>query len=588
MMDSVFEILVEYLATNEFRCLASVNTALYIISTLSVVCKSYWKCKVATLLGSRVDDPTADLGMKTHKVLTSGLSAIVLDPKVSNICLTFMDPKQLNVSDMLNNACKYGVLELAMRLVTYHNADIRDCFAITMAAAGGHISLVSYFMSLNNVDLNARNGMVLTSAARSNQVEVMKLILPVVDPAIASNAAIHAAVKAGAIDAAKFLLKDGRIDPSGDSLSLLSRSFTDKRYEISSLLLTDKRVIGSSSLRSVLESCMSSGNVEAIRVFLKAPRLGRSIINDTLLITAISAGKPKIVRELLKDKRVNTLEIVCSKRTDAILLCASDKGNDGVFKILSPYLLYCTEKGFSSILDSACRRGCVNIVRMITQSRRRYCCWKPASALVLSIEANSPECVKIILDYKLGNPPFNYDYALCIACYYGYEEIIKLLLADGRGDPNTYDILKRACQSESTNILRLLLGDKRTRPEIGCNKLIRDAAATGKHEIVSVLLSNPRVDPSAWLNEAIVSAVINNHHKVVELLLKDLRVDPSCNDNRLIKVACSCGYTEIVKHLLTRPEVDIHVCNDFPMRIANKHGHTAVAKLLTDKILFET
>ena len=58
------------------------------------------------------------------------------------------------------------------------------------------------------------------------------------------------------------------------------------------------------------------------------------------------------------------------------------------------------------------------------------------------------------------------------------------------------------------------------------------------------------VDPSEDGNYAIRMASINGHTEVVRLLLQDRRVDPSDDNNKSIKWASRNGHTDIVKLLL--------------------------------------
>ena len=51
------------------------------------------------------------------------------------------------------------------------------------------------------------------------------------------------------------------------------------------------------------------------------------------------------------------------------------------------------------------------------------------------------------------------------------------------------------------------------------------ASLNGRDEIVKVLLADGRVDPSAWNNDAIRWALSQGHFDVVKILLSDHRVD---------------------------------------------------------------
>jgi len=63
------------------------------------------------------------------------------------------------------------------------------------------------------------------------------------------------------------------------------------------------------------------------------------------------------------------------------------------------------------------------------------------------------------------------------------------------------------------------------------------------------------VDPTAYHNEAIRWAASNGHTEIVRLLLSDKRVDPTANHNQAIQLAACNGHTETVCLLLSDKRV---------------------------------
>ena len=108
--------------------------------------------------------------------------------------------------------------------------------------------------------------------------------------------------------------------------------------------------------------------------------------------------------------------------------------------------------------------------------------------------------------------------------------LFKLLLL--RGGCSDYTMMK-AIQKDKTEVVKLLLQDKRVDPSAEDNYAIRWASANGYTDIVKLLLEDERVDPSAGDNYAIRWASANGREEVVKLLLKDKRVELFAKDEAI-------------------------------------------------------
>ena len=121
-------------------------------------------------------------------------------------------------------------------------------------------------------------------------------------------------------------------------------------------------------------------------------------------------------------------------------------------------------------------------------------------------------------------------------------------------------------------------------PCVNNNWSIRYASQNGHTEVVRLLLEDKRVDPSAVNNCAIQYASQDGHLEVVQLLLEDKRVDPSTGDNYAIRYASSTGRLEVVRLLLGDKRVDPSSSNNCAIRWACKNGHTEVVLLLEEAL----
>jgi ankyrin repeat protein len=146
--------------------------------------------------------------------------------------------------------------------------------------------------------------------------------------------------------------------------------------------------------------------------------------------------------------------------------------------------------------------------------------------------------------------------------------------------------IRLASQRGHSEVVKLLLEDKRVDPSACNNEAIRWASKNGHLEVVKLLLQDGRVDPSDQNNSDQYSAIHwasqFGHLEVVKLILEGKRVDPSVGNNRAIRWASERGHSEVVKLLLEDKRVDPSASNNFAIRWASKNGHSEVVKLLLE------
>ena len=91
--------------------------------------------------------------------------------------------------------------------------------------------------------------------------------------------------------------------------------------------------------------------------------------------------------------------------------------------------------------------------------------------------------------------------------------LFKLLLL--RGGCSDYTMMK-AIQKDKTEVVKLLLQDKRVNPSADYNDAIREAAKYGHAEVVNLLLSDERVD----VDKAIELILYCPHREVKKIISK--------------------------------------------------------------------
>lgn len=99
------------------------------------------------------------------------------------------------------------------------------------------------------------------------------------------------------------------------------------------------------------------------------------------------------------------------------------------------------------------------------------------------------------------------------------------IFAKMENDPNVFDVspMLLAIENNHIEVVKLLLKDDRFDPVVDNNYAIRKASEHGHVEVVKLLLQDPRVDPTVDNNYTIKYASKNGYVEVVKLLLQDSR-----------------------------------------------------------------
>ncbi len=303
--------------------------------------------------------------------------------------------------------------------------------------------------------------------------------------------ALKAASENGHYDMVKYLLKEGRADPSDEESYCLRYAAYNGHYKIVVALLED----GRANINDIFKYPDPPLNLE---------RLGIEVPED--LNEKFKEIDPKVLKLVLENDRVRQ-------------------------KFINRYLAYVCEHGHVETLKTMLKSSSVD-------PTYNYNC----SIRYAASNGHAP-VVKLLLEDKRADPSAEDNDSIKSASENDHASVVKLLLEDERVDPlvgdeaillwDDVDVesngpLILACSSGSENAVRVLLEDLRVDPASEENLAIKAAAFGGYDKIVSMLLNDPferGVDPSDDENFALQMAVEYNHIEVVNLLLKDKRVE---------------------------------------------------------------
>lgn len=333
----------------------------------------------------------------------------------------------------------------------------------------------------------------------------------------------------------------------------------------------------------VLRAAVLKGSAEMVEMLIAAGAdLNAQNKNfSSGLYTAARENNTNIVQLLLKaGALVNSRS---GKHQGSALYIASGKGLDKMVMVLlaakadpnmrggrySLPLYYAARSGHSTVLKLLLEAGANVNCRLeasYTEAMVEIIHRRPPDALCAAIVRRSVRCVEILIDANSKVQVKNLTYALHLAVWSGYEELVAILLDSG-ADPNWYlnsdEVLVRfpldvACQLGFGRIIDRLIGAGADVNESGdgCTALSR-AVYEGNETNVAMLLAagaNPNIE--SWQDLVpLYSAVEKKSAVLVKLLLAAganvhwTSRDSQHSDNMLF-IAVESKQIEIVQMLL--------------------------------------
>lgn len=205
---------------------------------------------------------------------------------------------------------------------------------------------------------------------------------------------------------------------------------------------------------------------------------------------------------------------------------------------------------------------------------------------IVACENGFHRTLRALLEYKGTNPVVGFHYPLRVASERGYPDVVAVLLADERVDPNaaggraTSRPFVLACEKGHLEVVRHFLSHPAVIPDINESEALRLASKYGHVTVVEELLLDGRCDPNSCNSYSLIWACNNGHPEVVKVLLNDDRTDPSIEDNRAIIHASCNGHVEVVRNLLSDERVSPEAQNNSSLVFASFRGHTEVVREL--------
>ena len=146
--------------------------------------------------------------------------------------------------ELFQRACAIGKIEIVKSLLPHVDPSANDNYAIRLASHYGQFEVVKILLADKRVDPSADDNFAIRWASRYGHLEVVKILLldKRVDPCVCHNFAIQMASHNGHLEVVKILLADPRVNPSADNNWAIRKASENGHHEVVEILLADPRV----------------------------------------------------------------------------------------------------------------------------------------------------------------------------------------------------------------------------------------------------------------------------------------------------------------------------------------------------------
>lgn len=168
-----------------------------------------------------------------------------------------------------------------------------------------------------------------------DNIEMVELLLPFVDPSAEGNKAIWLAVENGNVAVVDRLLEDPRVDPSAEGNNTICLAADYGNLAMVDRLLADPRVDPSAECNEAICVAAEEGHMAIVDRLLADPRFDPSRKYNRAIVRASYYGHTAVVKRLLEDPHIDP-EI----SDNQAIRNASCNGHYAIVKLLAAYGCY--------------------------------------------------------------------------------------------------------------------------------------------------------------------------------------------------------------------------------------------------------
>jgi len=241
----------------------------------------------------------------------------------------------------------------------------------------------------------------------------------VLDPGINNSCILRTACRTNNVDMVRFLLEDGRADPSAMQNKSIMLACWYGNVDVLRLLLDDGRADPCTNKGHALVTACKNGHIEIVRVLLEDPRVraDKYLYLDKPIRFAIYNHQTDAVLLLLKYGADPSADRNITLRT------ASRSGNTALVRMLLEQRIDSTD-GFSEAVTEACNNNHPDVVLLLLEDDRTIA--KPYS-LIDVCRLGSTDIVGLLLNWGLDPASFS-NLPIITASKNGHIEVVRLLL----------------------------------------------------------------------------------------------------------------------------------------------------------------
>lgn len=335
-------------------------------------------------------------------------------------------------------------------------------------------------------------------------------------------------------------------------------------------------------MNKALLFAIKNNYIDLIDELLKDKRVKEKINNhkNSILINAILDRKLEIVRLLLKN-----IEFDINYEEGSLFYFTPHFSQEITREFLKIESLKPSLKG-NKLIENLSRYGYIETIKEVMKHKNYDNRLDEHGIIATACIRNDTQYIKDLIELGF-NPSACNNEAVCNAVQFGYTNILKLLLRDKRVNPNDqdYKALKLAFLNRKRKFVKLLLKYRGIDLVFRNTYVLKNACLVGYLDVVKYLLRDPNIDPSVNNNDAIIAACVQGRAKILKYLRNrnDPRIDFSYPSNKPLITACKHMNVMAVKEILKDPRVDPSVDNNKPLIMSIKMGFSIFKTLIKDK-----